>query len=87
MPALQTVAQRVNAQTNYSPAAKHTFLQITDYYLVAQALAGSHVVVTHERLANSTHTVKIPNVCIGVNVLFLTPFEMLRREQARFVLP
>jgi hypothetical protein len=42
------VAQWVNAQPNYSPAAKSTFLQIADYYLVAQALAGGYSVVTHE---------------------------------------
>lgn len=87
LPALGTVAQWVNAHPNYSPAAKSTFLQITDYYLVAQALAGSHIVVTHERPANSIHTVKIPNVCLGVNVSYRTPFEMLRHEQVRFVLP
>jgi hypothetical protein len=76
----------VNAQTQYSPAAKSTFLQIADYYLVAQALAGGHIVVTHEVPQNSVHRVKIPNVCLGLNVPYLTPFEMLRRERARFVL-
>lgn len=83
---LARVAQWVNAQTQYSPAAKSTFLQIADYYLVAQALAGGHIVVTHEILQDSVHRVKIPNVCLGLNVPYLTPFEMLRRERARFVL-
>jgi hypothetical protein len=83
---LARVAQWVNAQTQYSPAAKSTFLQIADYYLVAQALAGGHIVVTHEVPQNSVHRVKIPNVCLGLNVPYLTPFEMLRRERARFVL-
>jgi hypothetical protein len=85
-PALRTVAQWVNSQPNYSPAAKNEFLGKADYYLVAQARAGGHVVVTRERAENSKHTVKIPNVCIGVGVTFMTPFEMLRCEGARFVL-
>jgi hypothetical protein len=86
LPALGTIANWVNGQPNYSAAAKSTFLQIADYYLVAQALAGQHVVVTHERPNSSVHVVKIPNVCLGVGVTCLTPFEMLRRERARFVL-
>lgn len=84
--ALGTVATWINAHATYSTAAKNTFLQIADYYLVAQALAGRHVVVTHEKPENSVHRVKIPSVCLGVGVKFMTPFEMLRRERARFVL-
>lgn len=86
IPALTTVATWVTGQQTYSAAAKNTFLQIADYYLVAQALAGRHVVVTHERPNNSIHVVKIPSVCLGVGVTYVTPFEMLRRERARFVL-
>lgn len=86
VPALGLIANWVNGQTSYSPAAKSTFLQIADYYLVAQALAGQHIVVTHELPNNSRHIVKIPNVCLGLNVQYVTPFEMLRRERARFVL-
>lgn len=84
--ALGTIASWVNGHVSYSPAAKNMFLQIADYYLVAQALSGGHVVVTHEKPENSVHWIKIPNVCIGVNVKHVTPFEMLRRERARFVL-
>lgn len=86
LPALGQIASWVNGQPNYSAAAKSTFLQIADYYLVAQAMAGNHVVVTHERPNNSVHVVKIPNVCLGVGVKCATPFEMLRRERARFIL-
>jgi len=86
LPTLGTIANWVNGQPNYSAAAKSTFLQIADYYLVAQALAGGHVVVTHERPNSSVHIVKIPNVCLGLGVTCMTPFEMLRRERARFVL-
>ena len=86
LPALGQIASWVNGQPNYSAAAKSTFLQIADYYLVAQAMAGNHVVVTHERPNNSVHVVKIPNVCLGIGVKYPTPFEMLRRERARFIL-
>ena len=71
---------------NYEPTAVSTFLQKADFYLVAHALAKGHVVVTHELAAASTKKIKIPNACIGVGVKCLNPFEMLRRERARFVL-
>ena len=70
----------------YEPAAINTFLQVADFYLIAHALARGQTVVTHEVPANSAKRIKIPNVCIGLNVLFMTPYEMLRRERARFVL-
>jgi hypothetical protein len=71
---------------NYEPAAVSTFLQVADFYLVAHALAHSHVVVTHEVAAASTKKIKIPNACIGVGVKCMSPFEMLRHERARFIL-
>lgn len=70
----------------YEPAAINTFLQVADFYLIAHALAGNHTVVTHELPANSTRYIKIPNVCAGLNLRFMTPYEMLRAERARFVL-
>lgn len=86
VPALETVATWVTDHERYSPAAKNTFLQVADYYVVAQALATKHIVVTHEKPENSVHRVKIPNVCLGLGGSFMNPFEMLRRERARFVL-
>jgi len=73
-------------EQHYEPAAINTFLQVADFYLVAHALAGGHAVVTHEVPANSTKRIKIPNVCIGLGLRFMTPYEMLRREHARFIL-
>lgn len=70
----------------YDPAAVNTFLQVADYFLVAQALAYGHTVVTHEVPSDSVKRIKIPNACIGVKTKFMTPFEMLRKERARFVL-
>ena len=70
----------------YTPAAINTFLQAADFYLIAHALAGAHVLVTHETPANSPGRIKIPNACVGLGVRFMTPYKMLRIEQARFVL-
>jgi hypothetical protein len=64
-----------------------TFLQVADYYLVAQALELRYTVVTHEVVANTTRRIKIPNACLGMNVRYVTPFAMLRAEKARFVVP
>jgi len=85
VPALGTVSAWATSQT-YEPAAVNTFLQVADYYLTAHALAYGHTVVTHEIPSTSTKKIKIPNVCIGVGVKVMTPFEMLRTERARFVL-
>jgi Domain of unknown function (DUF4411) len=70
----------------YEPAAINTFFQVADFYLVAHALAGGHTVVTHETPKNSVKTIKIPDACIALGVRFMTPYQMLRIERARFVL-
>lgn len=85
LPALGAVSAWASGQ-NYELAAVNTFLQVADYYLVAHALAHGHTVVTHEIASASTKRIKIPNACIGLNVKFMTPYEMLRRERARFIL-
>ena len=83
--ALQRVSQWVTTQ-QYASAAVSTFFQVADYYLVAHALAHNHVVVTHEVPSDGTRKVKIPNVCIGLKIKFMSPYEMLRTERARFIL-
>jgi hypothetical protein len=67
-------------------AAVNTFLQVADAYLVAYALAHGYAVVTHERLSDSRRIIKIPNACIGLGIRYMNPYEMLRRERARFIL-
>ncbi len=86
---LETVANWVNNQ-GYSSAAIKAFLGSADYYLIAHAHAHGHTVVTHE-VASDPHNpslrrVKIPDVARASGVECITPFEMLRREGARFVL-
>lgn len=85
LPALASVSNWASSQ-NYEPVAVNTFLQVADYYLVAHALAHGHTVVTHEKAYSSTKKIGIPNVCIGMKIKFMTPYEMLRHERARFVL-
>jgi hypothetical protein len=83
--AMSLVSEWVSSQ-QYSPAAVNTFLQVADYYLVSRALAHRDVVVTHEVPADSVNKVKIPNVCVGMGIKCMSPYEMLRVERARFVL-
>lgn len=85
LPALSRVSDWTTRQ-NYAPAAIATFLQVADYWLVAHALAHGFVIVTHEVPSDSTRKIKIPNACIGLDITCISPFEMLRRERARFVL-
>lgn len=82
---LNPVSAWVTSQT-YEPAAINTFLQVADYYLVARAHSQTHTVVTHEVPSPSLRKIKIPNVCIGLGIRTVSPYEMLRRERALFVL-
>jgi hypothetical protein len=70
----------------FDAGAVSQFLQVADYYLVAHAHAHRFTVVTHEVAANSVKKIKIPNACIAMGVKFMSPYEMLRTERARFVL-
>lgn len=85
LPALAQVSRWATSQ-GYEPAAVTTFLEVADYWLVAHALAHGHTVVTHEVPADTVRKIKIPNACVGLGVPCVSPFEMLRRERARFVL-
>ena len=85
LPVLREVSGWAYEQ-GYEAAAVSTFLQVADYWLVAHAKAHGYTVVTHEIPAHSARKIKIPNACIGLGIHFTTPYEMLRRERARFVL-
>lgn len=87
--ALVPVLSEVSAwasQQSYEPAAISTFLQIADYWLIAHAKAHGWTVVTHEVPSDGRRKIKIPNACIGLNIPCISPYEMLRRERARFIL-
>ena len=82
---LQAVSTWVTSRS-YTAAAISTFLQVADYYLLARAHAHGDTIVTHEVESQAQRKVKIPDVCIGMNVRFMNPFEMLRAERVRLVL-
>ncbi len=85
VPALHTASNWASG-IGYQPAAVATFLQVAVYWLVAHALAHDCTVVTHEVPADTIHKTKIPNACIGLGLNCVNPYDMLRRERARFVL-
>lgn len=85
LPALRTVGDWASGY-GYQPSAVTTFLQVADYWLVAHALAQQCIVVTHEIPAGTSSKIKIPNACIGLDIRCMNPYEMLRRERARFIL-
>lgn len=85
VPSLQQLSAWATG-AGFEPAAVSTFLQVADYYLVAHAHAHGHVVVTHEVIDNSRKRIKIPSACLALGVRYTSPFQMLRAENARFVL-
>lgn len=85
VPVLTEVSTWASSQ-RYESAAVATFLQVADYWLVAHAKAHDWIIVTHETPSESVRKIKIPNACIGLGLHCINPYEMLRREKARFVL-
>lgn len=71
---------------SYKTRAIDEFLDGADHMIVSHALVRQASVVTHEKSSNSRKKVKIPDVCIAFGVECILPYEMLRREKARFVL-
>ncbi|MEL7353333.1 MAG: DUF4411 family protein [Cyanobacteria bacterium P01_A01_bin.116] len=74
-------------QGDYRSDAKRSFLSCADPFLIAFAKAHDYVVVSHETLVGSGRKrVKIPAVCQALDVSYMRTFEMLRAEEASFVL-
>lgn len=95
MAALPAVFAWAQAQANpqgqqfyKAPAIRQFHASLADPYLIAYASVHNHTIVTCES-DNPANRIKvlIPVVCNGLGVNWLTPFDMLRREQVRFVLP
>lgn len=86
LPAMATLAEWVRRQ-RYRSSAISEFLDSADYRLIAYAMAGSHTVVTLEQPSDAVRRVKIPEPCIAHGVEVISPFVMLRRSGAKFVLP
>lgn len=84
--ALQAVSRWISG-AGYAQGAVATFLQAGDYFLVARVLSLGYTVVTQETPdPASKRRVKIPDACKAVQVPWMTPFNMLRTERARFIL-
>ena len=79
--ALVEVSHWINEQ-DYEEGAKNIFLQGADYYLIAHAKSKKYTVVTHEAIAKTKKKIKIPNVCIGLQIKYMTVYEMLRKEKS-----
>jgi hypothetical protein len=87
VPHLEFVANWANSNGQYRQGAVREFLDAGDYHLVAQARARRFTVVTHETSEpNAVRRIKIPDACSAVGVAVISPWELLRREGARFVL-
>lgn len=85
--AMPTVSAWAAGEARFTAAARNDFFAKADYYLVAQALAHGHTVVTHEGPApTATTRIAIPDACAGVGVTCTNIFEVLRNSGARFVL-
>jgi hypothetical protein len=74
--------------SGFQPAAYNEFFGVADSFLVAQALAGGHTVVTLEKPATtpSKRKIKVPDACAGVGVKCMTPYEVMRLQGVRLVL-
>ncbi|MCY4023802.1 MAG: DUF4411 family protein [Anaerolineaceae bacterium] len=77
-------AQRLSGR--YTEAAESDFFDAADFYLVAHAYTDKHTIVTHEGPTDSRNIIRIPDVCAGLNLTCISPYEMLRSAGARFVL-
>lgn len=69
----------------YTAAAVQQFLGVADYFLVAQAHAGQHSVVTFEKSAPRSRTrILIPDTCAALDVPAMDPFTVYRRLGLHF---
>jgi hypothetical protein len=84
--ALPSVSTWANGQS-YTPPAISEFFAVADYWLVGHGVARGYTVVTHEiSQPQARARIKLPDACNGVGVKWLTPFQLLEDEGARFVL-
>jgi hypothetical protein len=75
----------VQAQRQFSAAAKADFANGADGWLLAYARAKACVVVTQEVAApDARRKVPLPNVCQAFDVRFVNTFELLRNLRVQF---
>lgn len=81
----QLAAWTTDPARQYTQAARAEFLSVADYFLVAQAHAGGHKVITFELPApQSKKRVLIPDACSAMNVPYREPFGLYRQLGLHF---
>lgn len=71
---------------NYKDDERKKFWEGADGYLVCCGRTYPCIVVTLEVSAPAGNRIKIPDACKALGVECITTFDMLRRENARFIL-
>lgn len=84
---------RRGQNNKYTETAQDKFMGSSDPLLIAEAivqkqLLNKEIIVVSREVSepNSQNRVKIPDVCSNLGMECIQPYEMLRREQVRFVL-
>ena len=77
--AYSKIIGRVQADNQFKESAKREFAQCADSWLVAHGVAHNACIVTREVPADSKKKVKIPNECNKYGVIYITPFDFLRK--------
>ncbi len=80
---LNSISKYIHEEYQFPHVKK--FLKGADSYLIALAWFKKFKFVTHEVHKSSRKKIRIPSVCKNFGVEYISPFEMLRREKARFV--
>lgn len=80
----QVISWAISKSVQYNQNALNEFLSAdeADAFLIAYTLADNinKIIVTHEISApNSKNRIKIPDVCLGINVRFVNTVDMLRQ--------
>ena len=82
---LRTVSDWASASGYQQPAVNEFLNDAADSWLVVYALAHGCIVVTHE-VSDNSKRIKIPDACENFKIDCISPYEMLRREKANFIL-
>jgi len=78
----------MTGEVRFRQEARTDFLATADYRLVSQALAGGHVVVTHEvAQPEGKKKIKIPDVCAAFDIELKEPFGLFRELGLHLVRP
>jgi len=69
--AIAAINRWANDSPDYDPSAKSDFASVADSFLVGQAVAGGHTIVTHERISDTRRRIKHPGALAKVTTLTL----------------